>query len=344
MIAEGEFVKAERLVSRALRMLEGGDEHALLAETLTTQGVVLAGLHKYEQAHSALIHASEVAEQAGDLESAGLASITLIEQLGHRLSNEQLCSTIERASTLLEKCRHLPLIRRLEKVERQSLFLTNAYPGRPNWDTFILEEVQQRNECHYVELALKDSHGSVTKAAQLLSLPGHSSVTFILHTRCQHLIDLRKPIKPRHRSIIQSDVGSDRAAGDDQKASPKFKILHVEDSEIIAGVVKETLEDQGWQVETCANGEAALEKISSEADYDLLLIDYDLPGVNGLELVRHARNLGHRSHTPIVMLSASLVEAAAREAGADMFLQKPRDIASLIEAITRLLEDHEQER
>lgn len=216
-------------------------------------------------------------------------------------------------------------------------------PGPPDWSSFDLEEVQQRNECRYVELALKESQGSVTKTAELLRLPGHQSVNFILNNRCQHLLNLRRPIKPRRRSIIPTDTAEDRAERIDPKVSTTAKILHVEDSEIVAAMVKETVEDQGWQVETCANGKAALEKISSEADYDLLLIDYDLPGVNGLELVRRARGLAHRSRTPIVMLSASPVETAARQAGANVFLQKPRDVGSLIETITRLLEEREQE-
>jgi DNA-binding response OmpR family regulator len=103
------------------------------------------------------------------------------------------------------------------------------------------------------------------------------------------------------------------------------------------------LEPQGWQVETCANGNAALEMISSETDYDLLLVDYDLPGVNGLEVVQWARKLAHRSSTPIVVLSATPVAAEAREAGADVFLQKPQDVTLLVETISRLLRTSEQE-
>jgi len=74
-----------------------------------------------------------------------------------------------------------------------------------------------------------------------------------------------------------------------------------------------------------------------------LLFDYDLPGLNGIELVEKARQMAHRSRTPIVMLSATPVEAAARNAGADVFLQKPRDVSSLVETINRLLEEGEQE-
>ena len=342
MIAEGHFAKAEKLINGAVRILEEGGEQSLLAEALTTQGIVLAGLQKYDQSNTVLNRAAEIADHVGDRESAGLALVTLIEQLGHRLSNEQLCMAVERAGTLLETSRAFTIIRRLEKVNRQALFLTNAYPGPPDWSTFDLEQVQQRIECRYVELALKDSQGSVTKAADLLSLPGHQSVNFILNNRCRHLINLRTPIKRRRRRIIQTNAGEAHAEQDEAKTT-SVKILHVEDYEIVAGLAKEMLETQGWQVETCASGNAGLERITGEADYDLLLIDYDLPGVNGLELVRRARRLIHRSHTPIVVLSAAPVEAEAREAGADAFLRKPQDVGSIVETIGRLVGEHEQQ-
>ena len=102
-------------------------------------------------------------------------------------------------------------------------------------------------------------------------------------------------------------------------------------------------EAQGWRVETCADGNAALENISGEDQYDLLLFDYDLPGINGLELINHARELDHRCATPIVVLAASPVEAEAREAGADVFLRKPQDIGLLAETINRLLRERQQE-
>ena len=92
-----------------------------------------------------------------------------------------------------------------------------------------------------------------------------------------------------------------------------------------------------------STGNTALEKISGDADYDVLLFDYDLPGVNGLELVRRARKLPHRLQTPIVVLSATPVESEAREAGADVFLQKPRGVSLLVEKINRLLEKSEQD-
>lgn len=113
-------------------------------------------------------------------------------------------------------------------------------------------------------------------------------------------------------------------------------VLHVEDDETISGNVKELLESEGWVVEICADGALALEKISGNKHYDLTLVDHRLPGLNGVELVRRTRHLPHRSNMPIIVLSATPMEADAREAGADEFLLKPQQISSLLDAIDRV--------
>lgn len=115
------------------------------------------------------------------------------------------------------------------------------------------------------------------------------------------------------------------------------RVLHIEDDATIAEVAKEMLEAQGWDVHSCADGNAALEQLNGSAHYDFLLFDYDVPGIDGIELVQRARRLVHRARTPIAVLSANSVEAEAREAGADVFLRKPQDIGSLAEIIGRLL-------
>jgi len=121
-----------------------------------------------------------------------------------------------------------------------------------------------------------------------------------------------------------------------------IRILHIEDDETIATVAREMFEEQGWQVQTCDDGNAAIEHISGAVHYDFLLFDYDIPGINGLELVRRARKLVHRSCVPVGILSASPVEAEAREAGADVFLRKPQDIGLLAKSISRLLGKRQQ--
>lgn len=121
--------------------------------------------------------------------------------------------------------------------------------------------------------------------------------------------------------------------------APGIRILHIEDDETIATLLKEMFEEKGWQVQTCDDGNAAIEHISGRVPYDFLLFDYQLPGIDGLELVRRARKLVHRSHTPVGVLSATPVEAEAREAGADLFLRKPQDIGSVAERISRFLRE-----
>ena len=164
----------------------------------------------------------------------------------------------------------------------------------------------------------------------------------MLKRRHKNLRDYPTPITERRRSIIPSEDA--RITRRTKVSAKPVRILHVEDDEMVAALAKEMLEDkQGWQVETCADGNAALERISGEDHYDLLVVDYDLPGVNGLQLINHARELDHRCDTPMVVLAASPVEAAAREAGADVFLHKPQGIGSVVETVTRLLDEREQE-
>lgn len=134
------------------------------------------------------------------------------------------------------------------------------------------------------------------------------------------------------RDIVESWKASAKSSG-----NVRVTVLHVEDHDIVARMAKEMLESEGWEVETCSDGNAALEKICGPAHYDVLLLDYDLPGVNGLELVSRARKVVHRARTPIVVLSATPIGLAARRAGADVFLQKPQDVTALVETVDRLL-------
>jgi DNA-binding response OmpR family regulator len=114
-------------------------------------------------------------------------------------------------------------------------------------------------------------------------------------------------------------------------------ILLVEDAEMVADALRDTLEAEGWHVSTCADGLAALRLIESETHFDLFLLDNELPHMSGLELTRHARGLAHRKRTPIIMMSASECGRASRSVGADAFIRKPEGIARMVEIIARLL-------
>jgi CheY-like chemotaxis protein/Tfp pilus assembly protein PilF len=331
MLAEGAVVQAERSARRAVQLLENGDERSLLAEALTTQAVALSRLGHKDQAHAAFERAIQVAEQAGDLESAGLAALALVEHLPERLSQDELFAILERADDRLENAQNAALLRRQRNCFRR--FASRVL--WPDWP-ISLEESVNRHEARQILRALEDTGGVIRRAARLLDL-SYQGLQKILNTRHKDLRAKIAAIKAGKREISPAENPTSAVNEDNEDEVHTVKILHVEDDEMVAGLAKEMLEIQGWQVETCSNGNAALEKISGNAHYDLLLIDYDLPGVNGLELVHRARDLAHRSHIPVVVLSATPVEAAARKAGADVFLHKPQDIGLLVETITRLL-------
>jgi transcriptional regulator with PAS, ATPase and Fis domain len=118
LLAEGRNSEAERVVRSAVRTLEKGGEQALLAEALTTHGVALARVGQHEAARSTLERAERVAEQAGDLEGAGRAALTLIEELKGRLAKEELLETYSRADHLLLRSQHSETIARLRECAR----------------------------------------------------------------------------------------------------------------------------------------------------------------------------------------------------------------------------------
>jgi CheY-like chemotaxis protein len=163
----------------------------------------------------------------------------------------------------------------------------------------------------------------------MLGFKHHTSLINRLNSRHRELLSARTPIEPRKRSII--------FVNDDEIEMRPLRILHIEDNQLVADALKETLEMDGWTVETFREGVDALKMIAGDVNYDVLVLDNDLPGINGIEIIRQTRQLPHRQQTPIIMLSASDVEREARRAGANAFLRKPEDIAAIAETVARLL-------
>lgn len=135
-------------------------------------------------------------------------------------------------------------------------------------------------------------------------------------------------------------AGADRpepSAAPEGRGARLFSILYAEESTLVADAVRETLEAEGWRVEVCARGDDALGRLQSETCFDLLILDFRLPGLDGVEVARRARQLPHGARTPIIMFTDSEVERDARRAGVDAYLRKPRGVYSLARTAARLL-------
>lgn len=201
LLAQGRIVEAEKTARAAVRRIEKGDELSLLAEALTTQGIALARLNHSAQAQATLDRAIKVAEHAGDFQSAGVAALSLIEQLGANLSGEGVRATIDHVGVLLEATRNNSILRRLAKAFH-SLYLIQTTPIPSDWTNFSLKTLVLQYEGSLIARALEDSGGSVTRAARLLGFKNHQSLISIIDTRHKELLAKRLPVRPRRQHLI----------------------------------------------------------------------------------------------------------------------------------------------
>ena len=276
LLAEGRVAEAERTARAAARLLEQGGQQGLLAEALTTHGTVLARAGQAAEARRVLGRAFDVAEQAGELEGAGRAALTTVEELTAHLPPHEAQELYLVADELLKRTQDPALAARLRACARRvlkamaagvedatrhiaeanarhgkrvaftpaavaalarlplagdaqslsalvertvaaadreavidapavevvALRQTEAHCAKP-WAGFSLKDEVQQFEERLIELALRDARGMVSHAARLLGFRHHETLNWRLKNRNKNLLDARKPIRPRRRSIIR---------------------------------------------------------------------------------------------------------------------------------------------
>jgi tetratricopeptide (TPR) repeat protein len=221
-IDQGLYAEAEAVAARSVRVLEEGDELSLLAEALTTHGRALAKLGNFELAQSKFTEALSTAQRAGDPDSAGVAVLTLSEDLGEQLEHSELSSYYRMAESLLSESQYPEIKMRLGQLARRLMSSPMAEPQvrfpietQPNRNgatreraadngvaPVSLEELVLSYEGELIRKALESSGGSVTRAARSLGIT-HQGLAFILNGRHRDLLSVRTPVKPRRRSIIR---------------------------------------------------------------------------------------------------------------------------------------------
>lgn len=111
-------------------------------------------------------------------------------------------------------------------------------------------------------------------------------------------------------------------------------VLVVDDDARVREVIQWALEDEGFEVETAADGLQAVARGTARRP-DLVLLDLTLPGLNGYR-VAHDLRAAHGSGLPILAMTADgRAEAKAARAGAYAFVRKPFELAELIGSIRR---------
>ncbi len=124
----------------------------------------------------------------------------------------------------------------------------------------------------------------------------------------------------------------------------KIKLLLVEDNEVNREIASLILSEFGFGLDTAENGKVAYEKVakSKPGDYDAILMDVQMPVMNGYEATKKIRELKNPklAQIPIIAMTANAFTEdiqAAKEAGMDSHIAKPLDIPKMIETLTEVL-------
>lgn len=179
-------------------------------------------------------------------------------------------------------------------------------------------------------------------AKQLVELMGGTmSFTSVLGQGTTFTI--RLPFEKCKRSEIPQAVRVDAGDGD---ALQGLRVLLVEDNDLNAEIAQFTLSRAGAVVTHAKDGESAVEAFAASAphEYDVVLMDIMMPGIDGLEATRQIRALDREdaATTPIIAVSANAFaddRRLSREAGMDAHLSKPVNSQELVEALVHIAAD-----
>lgn len=148
------------------------------------------------------------------------------------------------------------------------------------------------------------------------------------------------PMKVSDSEILTSDSIYE----DTVKSIRGTKILLVDDNDFNRDIAKLMLENEGIIVDEAVNGEVALSKMrmAQVGDYDLILMDIQMPVMNGYEATKRIRNLENRelSNIPIIAMTANAFEEDKKESlnnGMNDHLAKPIDIESLKKVLVKFI-------
>jgi tetratricopeptide (TPR) repeat protein len=200
-IAERRFAEAESAARNAARTFEKSGRQCFLAEALITHGIALARLKQAERAQFTFQKAIEVAHQAGALNIAGLAALTMVEEMD-QLPPEILSAAYEQAGDWLSTSQSQDIKQRLERAEKK-LALQGIEKSVGTADVLFnrqyhLPEEVLKFERTLISQTLAKVNGSITSAAKLLGV-SHQRLAYILETRHRDLFKERTPVRRRGR-------------------------------------------------------------------------------------------------------------------------------------------------
>ena len=208
-IAEGKLTEAESVARHAVSVLGKSGRQCLLADALITHGIALARLKQTDRAQFTFQKAIEVAHQVGALNKAGLAALTLVEELD-QLAPETLYAAYDRASEWLAKSQSQDLLLRLNGAARRVFSILRGVLEAEDATEAILNkpcDLQSevlKFEASLIRQALAQANASVTRAASLLGM-SYQGLAYVIGSRHKDLLKERSPIRRRSRKVEASE-------------------------------------------------------------------------------------------------------------------------------------------
>ena len=144
-------------------------------------------------------------------------------------------------------------------------------------------------------------------------------------------LDSQRPRAASAPKVAASGAGATRASG----ARPR--VLVVDDEASIRDLLSKTLALADYDVESAGDGKTALERFKM-VNYDLLIIDLKMPGMDGLTVIREARR--HKADLPVIIITGFSSESTAIEAlnlGVSGYLTKPFRVPEVLKAALKAL-------
>jgi tetratricopeptide (TPR) repeat protein len=200
-IAEGKFKEAETFARRAALALEKAGHQCLVVDALITQGIALARLHQTERAQFIFQRAIEIAYRIDALDKAGLAALTMIEEV-NELPPATLQAAYERARAWLSTSPNQEILLRLGDAAGRlaANVLVEISPEEAMGILFTKPGDLQGKILQYerdlIRQALTQANGSVTRAASLLGT-SYQALSYMIESRHKDLLKERTPIRRR---------------------------------------------------------------------------------------------------------------------------------------------------
>ena len=122
-----------------------------------------------------------------------------------------------------------------------------------------------------------------------------------------------------------------------RSTEPEFRLLYLGNDLKLIAALRQVLAEPVYRLVTCSDRESAVLFLKSDIPYEVLLIDLEWRGKNGLEVARLARKLRHRKRMPIVLLAGAKLnrrrQTVAAEAGVTTWMLKTEKIGEAIKRV-----------